>query len=156
MYLKKDINLKYQDKKPQNICTAGLRRLQITEDTVLTPNLTEAEEANFNSCMPSSVLLEEKLIDEPIVEFEAPLVPLETPNIKIDDTDPNPTLPKDDPEQESEPEPKPEFETNDAKEDIQGIIQFTFDSYNLNMTKAMQGIRDRRDQQALASLIDLS
>ena len=107
--------------------------------------------------MPSSVLLEEKLIDEPIVEFEAPLVPLETPNIKIDDTDPNPILPKDlEPEPESEPESRPEPETNDAKEDIQGIIQFTFDSYNLNMTKAMQGIRDRRDQQALASLTDLS
>ena len=107
--------------------------------------------------MPSSVLLEEKLIDEPIVEFEAPLVPLETPNIKIDDTDPNPILPKDEPEPEPEPEPKPEPEpekTNGVQE-IEGI-QFTFDSYNLNMTKAMQGIRDRRDQQALASLIDLS
>ena len=118
----------------------------------MTPNLTEAEDTNFNSCMPSSVILEEKLIDEN-VEFEAPLVPLETPNTKIDDTDPNPILPKDlEPKSEPEAKPKPQNTNGVHLEKTEGIIDFTFDSYNSSMTIAMKGVRDRKKQQALSSL----
>ena len=99
--------------------SAGLRRLHITEDTILTPNLMEAEDTVFNACTPPSVISEEKLIDELENKLEAPLVPL-VHNTNTDDSDSNHIL------KEQEPEPEPETNGTNAgiehqKEDIKGM-----------------------------------
>ena len=100
--------------------SAGLRRLHITEDNILTPNLMEAEDTVFNACMPvpTSVISEEKLIDELENKLEAPLVPL-VHNTNTDDSDSNHIL------KEQEPEPEPETNGTNGiehqKEDIKSL-----------------------------------
>ena len=101
--------------------SAGLRRLHITEDNILTPNLMEAEDTVFNACMPAptSVISEEKLIDELENKLEAPLVPL-VHNTNTDDSDSNHIL-----KEQEEPEPEPEINGTNGiehhKEEIKGM-----------------------------------
>ena len=102
--------------------SAGLRRLQITEDTILTPNLLEAEDTDFNSCMPdsSSVISEGKLVDESEHKLEAPLVPNGHPNTNTDDSDSNHILKDQEPETVSTKSNG--TDGTDQKEESEGMV----------------------------------